>query len=1126
MLAVALVFCASFAAAQGASSDLPQIPDKLPDAAVFEGKTVSAVRAKIEGAIWTKPPTIKAPKVGAPFSLSEARDELARLVAGGGFAQGSLEVSAGVEVVYRLVPSRLVRAVTFKGNPLTDDELRRAASLSDMRDVTEKSMEAIAEKVRSLLVLRGWPKPSVDVSTIETDQPLTVIVQISIEARAPNVVGSRVFAGLPTWDEAAIAAANKYDVKVGDRADEEALETADRTLSNTLRGAGFPNAAVTHSTAPGGAPSAVVLTVSVVAGSKVIPSFEGNVIYDRDQLFEILALKAEADRSPQRLASKIETAYRRRGYYDVQVEYEMLGKPGDARRTLRFKIREGDLVLVEKRIYPCLNGALSAKRLDEEIDSFLEEDLAHEGFGDGSDAVADQSIGGGKGTRPKPDIPPTHQIFVAETYDRATEHLRELYKSEGYMFAEIGDPGLLRGGCGKPSMPGANGCKALPPAPFDGTKMCLFDPNRLPVPPPTIEKKTACVPDLAHGLECAPSMTVVIAVNAGPRSFLWDVQFEGVKSIAPATLMAKAAGPVLRMGEPLSLRDADAARRAILDYYKDEGYAFAAVRVTFEYSPDKSRARIRFLVAEGEQVVIDKIYIEGNRRTVESLIRARMLISEGGIYKANLVRDSNDRLAKVGVFQSINIGLVNPTIPAKHKSVLVTVVERKVQHIDYGIGYATGEGFRFIGEYGYTNLGGYGVALDLRLRFSYQPFLGCAGQYENCNSTFYDPVVVRRWEDKSQVNGLDRYPRRISAVLSFPQTPFGSAARATLELLNVVDLRRDFVLNRYSPILSLTYQPWRPFTLTVSTDLEYNRFKTFDDQQADKLIAANPALGTLLRVPSGDTAVASLSGTVLFDFRDNRLGATKGWFASLLTEYVRGLARADSTSPRQDFMHIETGGAVYKKLDFLPKQPVIAFSLRGGLNTNIFSCWGDPKNPDGSPACDTYPDRLFYIGGVETNRGFFAGQFLPQDSIDQLASNPNAIVGSAPCSTLPVDPVTGQHSNVNVGGIGAAPSPGEPCVDRNLGELAQRGGNIYINPRLELRVPAFSWGGLVFFVDASNSWRDKSKFQPWRLRYSIGPGLSIDTPVGPIALDFGFNLSRYAQFGEPVMVFNFSIGRF
>jgi hypothetical protein len=151
-------------------------------------------------------------------------------------------------------------------------------------------------------------------------------------------------------------------------------------------------------------------------------------------------------------------------------------------------------------------------------------------------------------------------------------------------------------------------------------------------------------------------------------------------------------------------------------------------------------------------------------------------------------------------------------------------------------------------------------------------------------------------------------------------------------------------------------------------------------------------------------------------------------------------------------------------------------------------------------------------------------QFLPQDKIDELARDPDAIVSAAPCNSIPKDPGNGSvPANIDVGGIGRARSG--PCIP-SLGDITPRGANIYINPRFEMRVPAFSWGGLVFFVDAANAWLDKSKFQPWRLRYAIGPGLSIDSPIGPIALDLGFNVSRYTQFGESLVVFSFSIGRF
>lgn len=1122
LFVLVLVLMATAAGAQtpvAPASELPVLPASLPDLSAFEGKTIIDVRAKIDALIWTKPPNLLGPKLGTPFSAQAARAELLRLLEGGGFASGNLEISggsAGVEVLFRLVPARFVRRVTIKGNELADDEVRRAAGLTDIRDITEKSLEAATKKIRAYYVMRGWPKTRVEISTIETDLPLVVVVQVTIDAGKPLDVERRVFSGLPAWDAAAVEAARAYEVTVGMRTDEEALEVADRNLTNGLRAIGFPSAFVSHSAAPADG-GGVVLTVAVVSGSKVIPNFEGNAIFDRDGLLEILDLANEADRSPLRLANKIQSAYRRRGYHDVQVEPELLGKPNDTKRTLLFRIREGDVVRVSKRVYPCLTGAITAKQVDEEIDSFLDEDLAGEGFGDASHGPIDATLKDGDvatGARPMPDVPTARTIFVAETYEKAREHLIELFRSEGYMFVEVGEVSVVRGKCGKRSMPGATGCKPLAAPPIDEEKLCLFDANRLPLPPPMLDKKLACVADPSNGQECSPELSVVLPINPGPRSYLWDVAFDGTKAIAPATLVGpKAAGPILRMGDALSLKDADAARKAIVEFYRDDGFAFVNVRVAFEYSQDKSRARIRFIVNEGEQVVIDKIFIEGEKRTLESLIRDRLLIFEGGVYRARLVRESNDRLVKLGVFQSVSISMVNPNIPSRKKSVVVTVRERPRQHFDYRIGYATGEGARFLGEYGFGNIAGYAVSLDLRLRFSYQPFLGasCPTEDDCTGGGLYDPVVVRRWTH--QAHGFDRFPRRLSAGVTFPHTPLlGADVRTTVEAINVLDLRREFVLDKIIPTaVTMTYTPWQPLTMIFGADFEINNFTAFDNLD-QKEILKNPTtaglLGPLLRVPKGRTGIAAFSVTNTFDFRDNRLGATRNGYISFTTEFVRSILRADDVDapggkgPRQDFVHLTAGAGAYFRMPFLWKKPVVAVELRGGWNQNWLSCFGVTE----TTVCDTYPDRLFYLGGIETNRGFFAGQMLPQDSIDQF-SDPATV--SQAC----LDPVTKQ------------PLDSSACA-ATLGAIAPRGGNVFINPRVELRVPAFKWGGFVIFADASNTWRDKSKFRPWQLRYSVGPGVSIDTPVGPVALDVGFNLSRYAQFGEPFAVFNFSIGRF
>jgi outer membrane protein assembly factor BamA len=152
----------------------------------------------------------------------------------------------------------------------------------------------------------------------------------------------------------------------------------------------------------------------------------------------------------------------------------------------------------------------------------------------------------------------------------------------------------------------------------------------------------------------------------------------------------------------------------------------------------------------------------------------------------------------------------------------------------------------------------------------------------------------------------------------------------------------------------------------------------------------------------------------------------------------------------------------------------------------------------------TYTDRLFFMGGIDSMRGWLQYTFMPQDYADQI-SNTSKLSANDPKKLT-------------------------------VASFPLRGGNLMVNPRVELRIPVYSVLETVVFLDTGNLWADASyPFQGhgFPLRTAVGTGLRLQTPIGPIVLDYGLNLSRlidgpsdprytYEDFGA----FNFAIGLF
>jgi outer membrane protein assembly factor BamA len=239
---------------------------------------------------------------------------------------------------------------------------------------------------------------------------------------------------------------------------------------------------------------------------------------------------------------------------------------------------------------------------------------------------------------------------------------------------------------------------------------------------------------------------------------------------------------------------------------------------------------------------------------------------------------------------------------------------------------------------------------------------------------------------------------------------------------------------------------------------------------------------------------------VAWDRRDSPFNAHSGTYVALGVEQVNSYPVRGTASPdlqyESHFFRLSQTIAAYVPIT---RRIALAGELRLGEIVNTATC----KTPfltgnataatSPPPAYCTYPDRSFYMGGFDSMRGWLQDSFIPQEYADEIAQGAKGIT----CTS---------QSNC----------PGVPL----------RGGNFMVNPRVELRFPVFAPIDGALFGDFGNLWNDPKYVVDTRftLRADVGAGVRVQTPVGPLVLDYGINVTRrpYEDFGA----FHFAIGLF
>jgi len=180
-------------------------------------------------------------------------------------------------------------------------------------------------------------------------------------------------------------------------------------------------------------------------------------------------------------------------------------------------------------------------------------------------------------------------------------------------------------------------------------------------------------------------LNVVYQIDEGQQERVHSVALVGNEKIASATLLAMLNTTA---NQPLSPETLSGDRETLLTYYLSRGFDQAQVEVTqTEQSKDSAQVDVVFHITEGEQVFLRRVLITGLHYTRPETIAHGITMKEGQPLDQSALVDTQRNLYDLGLFNEVNPVIQNPTGEEPRKTVLLQTTEARRWDVSYGGGF-------------------------------------------------------------------------------------------------------------------------------------------------------------------------------------------------------------------------------------------------------------------------------------------------------------------------------------------------------------------------------------------------------------------------------------------------------
>lgn len=234
---------------------------------------------------------------------------------------------------------------------------------------------------------------------------------------------------------------------------------------------------------------------------------------------------------------------------------------------------------------------------------------------------------------------------------------------------------------------------------------------------------------------------LVIAVDEGPQYRLGEFNVEGASHFPTEQLermfttqrrsvlgLPFGGSDAREQGEVFDRAALDAATSRVQQLYRNQGYLYAAVQPVVQRAESEDGdpiVNVTWAISENSPFYINRVVIEGNTYTHESVIRDRLVVFPGDVYSEDRLLQSYRSIAALGFFETpMPTPDILPNPETATVDIVFSVVERSTAQLGFGTAIGGGGYGRAGGVSGFVtlaqpNLFGQAKQVNLQAEYGY-----------------------------------------------------------------------------------------------------------------------------------------------------------------------------------------------------------------------------------------------------------------------------------------------------------------------------------------------------------------------------------------------------------------------